>query len=138
VKSSSTGSRDRRGQSLPPRAGALAATAAGIALLVAACGGGGSPAATGSDGQQAAPPASHQAAAASSIPPARQAQLTKLGQRYTACMRSHGITNFPDPPPGGGLNFEMSGIDTRSSSFHAAVQACQHIMSETHKLTNSA
>jgi len=132
-----TGRRRPGGQ--PPLLGArvLATAAVSTALLVAACGGGGSPAAEGSDSQQAAPSASHQAAAASSIPPARQAQLAKLARQYTACMHSHGITNFPDPPPGGSLNFEMTGIDTRSSSFHAAVRACQNIMSEAHKLTHS-
>ncbi len=133
-----TSRREPRGQALPLRASVLAAAAVGTALLVAACGGsGGSPAAEGPDGHQAAPSASHQAAAASSVPLAEQAQLTKLGQQYTACMRSHGIANFPDPPPGGGLNFEMTGIDTRSSSFHAAVQACQHITAEAHKLMHS-
>lgn len=130
-----TGRRRPRGQAQASRASVLAAMAVGTALLLGACGGsGGSPAAEGSDAQQAAPSASHQAVAASSIPPAKQAQLTKLGRQYTACMRSDGITNFPEPPPGGGLNFEMSGINTRSSSFRAAVQACQNIMSEAHKL----
>ncbi len=126
-----TGHRGPRGQALPLRASVLAAV--GTALLAAACGGG-SPAAPAN--QQAAPLANQQAPAAS-IPPAQQAQLTRLGQQYTACMRSHGVTNFPNPSPGGAFEFEMHGIDTRSSRFQAAVRACQDIASKTHKLMHS-
>ena len=64
----------------------------------------------------------------------RQAQLTRLGQQYTACMRSHGVTNFPDPSPGEAFEFETNGIDPRSSRFQAAAQACQNIVSKVHEL----
>jgi len=120
-----------RGQALPLRASALAAAAASTALLATACGSG-SPAA-GPASQQAAPPANQQAAAAS-VPPAQQAQLTRLAQEYTACMRSRGVTNFPAPSPGEAFEFELGGIDTRSSRFQAATQACQEIVSKAHKL----
>jgi len=106
-------------------ASALAAAACGTALLATACSGG-SPVA-GPANQQAAPPAA-------SVPPAQQAQLTRLGQQYTACMRSHGVTNFPGPSPGEVFEFDMRGIDTRSAPFQAAAQACQDIASKAHEL----
>lgn len=39
-------------------------------------------------------------------------------------MRSHGVTNFPDPSPGHGLTIGP-GINTRSPAFQAAQQACK-------------
>ncbi|HEY3955855.1 MAG TPA: hypothetical protein VGM53_20985 [Streptosporangiaceae bacterium] len=133
MNTDNTGHSAPRGQALLRRASALAAAAAGTALLTTACGG--SPTA-GPASQQAAPPANQQAAA-TSIPPAQQAQLTQLAQQYTACMRSHGVTNFPEPSPGGGFEFELGGIDTHSSRYQAATQACQNIVSKAHKLMHS-
>jgi hypothetical protein len=126
-----TGHSGPPGQALPLRARVLAAAAAGTALLAAACGGG--PPAAGPTSQQAAP-LPNQRAAAASVPPAQQAQLIRLGQQYTACMRSHGVTNFPAPSPGRGFEFEMHGTDTRSSRFQTAARACQEIVSKVHKL----
>jgi hypothetical protein len=40
-------------------------------------------------------------------------------------MRSHGVPNFPDPSPGGGLEITpKSGVDPQSPSFQAAQEAC--------------
>lgn len=41
---------------------------------------------------------------------------------FARCMRSHGITDFPDPMPGGG--WDLPG-DTNSPQFEAAAHACQ-------------
>jgi hypothetical protein len=41
---------------------------------------------------------------------------------FSICMRAHGITDFPDPLPGGG--FDIPG-NTNSPQFDAAAQACQ-------------
>jgi hypothetical protein len=41
---------------------------------------------------------------------------------FARCMRSHGITDFPDPMPGGG--WDIPG-DTNSPQFVAAAHACQ-------------
>lgn len=41
---------------------------------------------------------------------------------FANCMRSHGITDFPDPMPGGG--FDIPG-NTNSPQFEAADSACQ-------------
>lgn len=41
---------------------------------------------------------------------------------FARCMRSHGITDFPDPLPSGG--WDLPG-DTNSPQFEAAAHACQ-------------
>ncbi len=41
---------------------------------------------------------------------------------FSSCMRSHGITDFPDPLPGGGFNIPGN---TTSPQFEAAARACQ-------------
>lgn len=47
-----------------------------------------------------------------------------------ACMRSHGITNFPDPTfSGGRVHFSIpSSIDTTSGQFTQARQTCTRII----------
>ena len=41
---------------------------------------------------------------------------------FANCMRSHGITDFPDPKPGGGFNIVFN---TTSPQFEAAASACE-------------
>ena len=50
--------------------------------------------------------------------------------RAAACMRSHGITNFPDPTfPGGRVNLSIpSSIDTKSRQFTQAAQTCTKLI----------
>src|SRR5215831_20226022 len=51
--------------------------------------------------------------------------------RAAACMRSHGITNFPDPTfPGGHVNLPpvSSSIDTKSRPFTQAAQTCTRLI----------
>ena len=66
--------------------------------------------------------------------PAGQASLTAQEQqdylKAAACMRSHGITNFPDPTfSGGSVNFPIpSSIDTRSQRFTQARQTCAKLI----------
>jgi hypothetical protein len=47
---------------------------------------------------------------------------------FSACMRAHGVTNFPDPTfTGGGIRIALnsnSGIDPNSPVFKAAQAAC--------------
>ncbi len=60
------------------------------------------------------------------------AELKKNGVRFAACMRSHGVPNFPDPQfqtgPGGGIGVRIggpgSGINPRSPAFQSAQKAC--------------
>jgi hypothetical protein len=50
--------------------------------------------------------------------------------RAAACMRSRGITGFPDPTfPGGRLNLQIpSSIDTTSRQFNQAAQTCTKLI----------
>ena len=86
---------------------------AGAALLAAACGGSQGPAGSASGG----------------------AGLGKL-QQYATCMRSHGISDFPDPQPnpgGQGGSFQFSGgpgsdLNRNDPRYQAADQACKSIL----------
>jgi hypothetical protein len=50
--------------------------------------------------------------------------------KHSQCMRSHGITNFPDPVSNGkGISIPpMSGVDPSSQQFQSAQQACPSFM----------
>jgi hypothetical protein len=83
------------------------ATAAGflvIGLLAAACGGG-------------------------SPPGAQRAGPMAQGLAYSACMRAHGVKNFPDPVtgPNGNVTLSGAGIDMKSPQAQAAQQACRSL-----------
>ncbi len=48
---------------------------------------------------------------------------------FSACMRSHGVPNFPDPSSsGGGLNIGGTGINPFSPSFKTAQAACHKVL----------
>jgi hypothetical protein len=49
--------------------------------------------------------------------------------QYSACMRSHGVPNFPDPifSSDGGTQLKITGIDPHSPQFVAATTACQSL-----------
>ena len=51
--------------------------------------------------------------------------------RYARCMRAHGMPDFPDPDPGGGLQIKASrgsDLDPNSPLYKAADRACKHYM----------
>jgi len=51
--------------------------------------------------------------------------------RYARCMRAHGIPDFPDPEPGGGLSIKASrgsDLDPNNPIYKAADRACTHYM----------
>lgn len=79
------------------RAIALSVALAGLVLLSVGCSSGQSP-----------------AAATSSSP------TPTGGQTYAACMRSHGVANFPDSGP-------PEGVDLSSPQFQSAQQACRSL-----------
>jgi hypothetical protein len=68
------------------------------------------------------------------VSPAEAAQALADGLKFSACMREHGITSFPDPDPHGGphghggIDLRGLGIDPNSPQFRAAQQACQHYL----------
>ena len=43
-------------------------------------------------------------------------------------MRTHGVSNFPDPNSGGGIAFSLSGLNPRSPAFQAAQGACRNLL----------
>lgn len=53
--------------------------------------------------------------------PTRQTQFLK----FARCMRSHGVSDFPDPQAGG---FLMSGNVQQNPHFQSAMQACRSIL----------
>ena len=46
------------------------------------------------------------------------------GVRYSDCVRSQGVSNFPDPAPGGGVDLRALGAEARSPALLAAQTAC--------------
>jgi hypothetical protein len=64
--------------------------------------------------------------------PAQQAKMLASLLKYSGCMRSHGVPNFPDPTssPGGAVGLAINssmGIDPNSAIFQRAQQACQSL-----------
>jgi hypothetical protein len=80
---------------------------ASLALLASGCGGSGTPAGSGSS-----------------------QNFSQAAFRYSACMRSNGITNFPDPVvSNGGNQISIHVVGSkRDPRFRAAVQACSGIL----------
>ena len=86
--------------------------AAAVAVLAAGCGGGSSP-----------PPRPDAAA----TDPARQIVA------FAGCMRSHGLSSYPDPKVSesvGHISVTISpgGLDPNSPAFKSAARACGHLM----------
>ncbi len=49
--------------------------------------------------------------------------------KFAACMRTHGVPNFPDPTSQGAIQIgPSSGIDPGSASFQAAQQHCSSLL----------
>lgn len=84
--------------------------AAAVSLLAAGCGSD-SPRTSGS-GNQPTP-----------------AQMTQDGVGFVQCLRSHGVTNVPDPTATSGRGFKNAiESDQRSPAFQSAYKACQHLL----------
>ena len=59
------------------------------------------------------------------ISPQEQSQYLKAA----ACIRAHGIPNFPDPTfSGGGVHVSHQGLNLNSPQAHAAEEACQALI----------
>jgi len=59
------------------------------------------------------------------ISPQEQSQYLKAA----ACIRSHGIPNFPDPTfSGGGVHIAHQGLNESSPAFKAAVHSCESLI----------
>jgi hypothetical protein len=66
--------------------------------------------------------------------PAQQAKALAQMLKFSACMRAHGLPDFPDPTSsGGGIQLSIggkkgSGLNPSSPVFQAAQKACQSVM----------
>jgi hypothetical protein len=67
-------------------------------------------------------------ASSKSSPVNAESRLAMAGLKFASCMRSHGVTNFPDPTASaGGVSISLrstSGINPASPAFQAAQSAC--------------
>lgn len=51
------------------------------------------------------------------------------GEKFAACVRSHGVPNFPDPNAQGVIQFgSAGGIDPGSPKVQSALQACRKVL----------
>lgn len=99
----------------------LAAPILGLALLAAGCG-----------GANKGDPNANSGGKAPSIP-----NLTSTGDRYAACMRAHGVANFPDPvvsQTAGGISvaIRVTPAITGMPSFQSAQKTCNSILPVVH------
>jgi hypothetical protein len=117
------GRRRRAWPSAVRTAAAIMATA-GLALLAAACGG-----SSGSHVAQVGSTATR-SSSSSSNPPAASTQANVLGQAlaFSRCMRSHGVSNFPDPNSSGVWPKSQVEFAASNPRFQAATQACGHLL----------
>jgi hypothetical protein len=91
------------------RAGLYAALLVALTLLAAACGGSSSPEAAGGGS------------------PSNSASASAVA--YSACMRSHGVPDYPDPNPGGNLpKGNAQAFRVSESQYQTAERACQHLL----------
>jgi len=62
------------------------------------------------------------------LTPAEQQQALAEGLKHAACMRTHGVPNFPDPTAtDGGVGVDPKGLDMNSPQFKAAWKKCLSI-----------
>lgn len=63
----------------------------------------------------------------SQLSAAQQQKAYSQALKFSACMRSHGILNFPDPTmlPSGGVSYSLTGLDPSSPQFQAANKTCE-------------
>ena len=84
---------------------------AGLALLAAGCGGSKAPSVAN--------------LGTTTAPNATPASYTEARNKWAACIRAHGVPNFPDPNSDGSVN--LAGININSPQFLAAHLACQSL-----------
>ncbi len=59
---------------------------------------------------------------------AQLAQMMTRALKYSQCMRSHGLPNFPDPTESpDGISLRLSGVDPNSAQFRSAQTACRSL-----------
>jgi hypothetical protein len=103
------------------RLGLTASVLLAVLVVATACSGGSSGPGVAGQGSSSTPSAS-----ASPAGDLREAQLA-----YARCMRDHGISDFPDPEPGGGIAIQGepgSDLDPNNPRFQEADEACRSLL----------
>lgn len=100
----------------------FAAGLAGVALVAAGCGGGSKTPAVAS---LAATSTSASSTSSAGSGGSTGSGSASGGLAFSACMRSHGVPNFPDPNGNGTL--ASLGIDSSSPQFRSAANACKSL-----------
>jgi len=122
----------RRRFSAHPGRGFLAVALLGAGLLLVGCGTTSPSAGVASLGKTSSSVAG--GGTATTLPSGASAEkYFDKALKYSQCMRSHGVVNFPDPTSGGGINLSSgSGIDPNSPQFQAARKACRQYFPTPH------
>lgn len=109
----------------PRRTATLGGTLVGVLLVAAACSSGPPSPGVASLGSTTTAPAAGSAA----LTPFADPQIEdQYDLSYAECMRSHGVSGFPDPMlSGNGLSFNP-GADSNSPQFGSANGACKHLL----------
>jgi hypothetical protein len=111
--------RDALGRSRRLRMGLIVSALLLMAALATAC-------ARGSNGPGVAGQGASSTPSASPSGDPRDAELA-----YAKCMREHGISDFPDPQPGGGIAIQAGrggDLDPNNPQFKAADEACKSLL----------
>ena len=109
------------------RAQQLAAAALVSGFLVAGCGGSSrSPTATPASGASTSAPSTTTAPAVTTAASGGGPAAAALA--FSDCMRSAGVPNFPDPKPGGGFEFPVTGGNLASPAFRSAQAKCRKLL----------
>jgi hypothetical protein len=101
------------------RTGLIVSALLGIVLVATACAGGSNGPGVAGQGSSTTPSAS----------PSVDRMDAALA--YAKCMREHGISDFPDPQPGGGIAIQAgpgSDLDPDNPQFKAADEACRSLL----------
>jgi hypothetical protein len=110
---------------------------AAVALFAAACGSspGSHVAQLGSTATQSASSSGSPTASHDSVTPAQRAQVASEYLHFARCMRSHGVSDFPDPITGSGGHpgFQLEGgansdLNQDNPALQRGIAACQHIL----------
>lgn len=124
-RSPSSGHRRFRGAPRHRGAALLLIAFGAMALGLSACGGGGPSASGVASLGTSTSPGTGGGSTTTTHPGGHPAPTHTNLVKFSECMRSHGITNFPDPH-GGTITFNVAdGIDPNSPTFKAAQQACR-------------
>jgi hypothetical protein len=122
LKSSNRETNSQRGEwSLVGRIVTALVTAAGFSLMLAACG---APSQSGVVQLGSTTTLANSAPGTSSI----SGQVSEA-LAFARCMRSHGVTDFPDPNANAGFNkVTMNQLASGNPSYQGATQSCAHLL----------